>query len=126
MVSIIRLSSFISDNHLILSIISIFFLAIARLFPLISALDQNQVVDVVIVGAGMAGLSAAKDLNAAKKSVLVIEARDRMGGRILNAEVSNGSITELAQSLSGPRKIACSRSQPTLASQRSQRALGRR
>ena len=37
--------------------------------------------DVVIVGAGVAGLAAARTLMAAHKNVLVVEARDRIGGR---------------------------------------------
>lgn len=40
--------------------------------------------DVIVVGAGMAGLSAADRLVIAGKSVLVVEARDRVGGRVLN------------------------------------------
>src|SRR5258705_8129401 len=39
--------------------------------------------DVVIVGAGVAGLAAARTLMAAHKTVLVLEARDRIGGRAL-------------------------------------------
>jgi monoamine oxidase len=38
--------------------------------------------DVVIVGAGMAGLAALRDLDRAGKRVLCLEARDRTGGRI--------------------------------------------
>ena len=39
--------------------------------------------DVVVVGAGAAGLEAARQLRAHGRSVLVLEARDRIGGRIL-------------------------------------------
>ena len=38
--------------------------------------------DVIIIGAGAAGLMAANMLSAAKKKVCIIEARDRTGGRV--------------------------------------------
>jgi len=38
--------------------------------------------DVVIIGAGMAGLAAAGDLGRAGLSVCILEARDRLGGRV--------------------------------------------
>jgi monoamine oxidase len=37
--------------------------------------------DVIVIGGGLAGLTAARDLRHAGKSVLVLEARDRLGGR---------------------------------------------
>jgi phytoene dehydrogenase-like protein len=48
------------------------------------AADQ---VDVVVVGAGLAGLAAAKRLIAAGRSVLVLEASDGIGGRVRTDEV---------------------------------------
>lgn len=46
--------------------------------------------DVVIVGAGVAGLAAARTLMAAGKSVQVIEARDRIGGRAFTDSTTFG------------------------------------
>lgn len=43
--------------------------------------------DVIIVGAGMSGLSAARDLNRAGLHVCVLEARDRIGGRVFTQHV---------------------------------------
>jgi len=40
-----------------------------------------QSIDVIVVGAGVAGISAAAELQKQGKSVLVLEARDRLGGR---------------------------------------------
>ena len=51
--------------------------------------------DVVVVGAGFAGLAAALDLHDAGLSVVVLEARDRAGGRVLSVELDNGEIAEL-------------------------------
>ena len=59
-------------------------------------------VDVVVVGAGFAGLAAARDLTAAGRSVAVVEARDRVGGRVLNASIGGGKIVEVGGQWVGP------------------------
>ena len=38
--------------------------------------------DVIVIGAGMAGLAAARELGRAGLSVCIVEARDRVGGRV--------------------------------------------
>ena len=43
--------------------------------------DDRGTYDVIVVGAGFAGVTAARDVGAAGRSVIVLEARDRLGGR---------------------------------------------
>lgn len=45
--------------------------------------------DVIVIGAGAAGIAAARKLMDAGKRVIVLEARDRLGGRVWTAEFSD-------------------------------------
>jgi monoamine oxidase len=57
--------------------------------------------DVVVVGAGLAGLSAARDLALGGADVLVLEARDRVGGRVEQVSVDAGPPVQLGGELIG-------------------------
>src|SRR6266581_4716951 len=48
--------------------------------------------EVVIIGGGVAGLTAARELAAAGMRVLVLEARDRLGGRVLTHHTPDGPV----------------------------------
>jgi monoamine oxidase len=58
--------------------------------------------DVAIVGAGLAGLVAARRLAEAKRSPLILEARPRVGGRLLNEYLGNGKVVEVGGQWIGP------------------------
>ncbi|GAA2579406.1 FAD-dependent oxidoreductase [Actinomadura fulvescens] len=58
--------------------------------------------DVVIVGAGLAGLTAARDLVAAGRSVIVLEARERPGGRVYGLPLGDGTTSEGGAEFIGP------------------------
>ncbi|CAB4880496.1 unannotated protein [freshwater metagenome] len=56
--------------------------------------DMTSEVDVLVIGAGLAGLRAAVDLADAGRDVLVVEARDRVGGRVWSHTFANGQWCE--------------------------------
>ncbi|HVL95126.1 MAG TPA: flavin monoamine oxidase family protein [Solirubrobacteraceae bacterium] len=58
--------------------------------------------DVVVVGAGFAGLAAAAEVVRAGRSVVVLEARDRVGGRVLNHPIGGGDVVEIGGQWAGP------------------------
>src|SRR6266480_520235 len=62
--------------------------------------------DIVVVGAGIAGLVAARTLRSKGLSVVVLEARDRVGGRTLNQDLAAngfpGRVVEMGGQFVGP------------------------
>jgi monoamine oxidase len=58
--------------------------------------------EVAVVGAGLAGLSAARELLRGGRSVLVLEARDRVGGRVLSHHLDDGTVVEAGGQFVGP------------------------
>jgi monoamine oxidase len=75
-----------------------------------SALDNASDVDVVIVGAGFAGLKTAHDLESKGYSVVVLEGRDRVGGRVFTGEIAGVKVdlggTWVARKHTAIREIA--------------------
>jgi len=59
-------------------------------------------VDVIVVGAGLSGLAAGRTLKRAGKSFVILEARDRVGGRTLNHHLGHGKVVEIGGQWVGP------------------------
>lgn len=57
--------------------------------------------DVIVLGAGLAGLAAARDFAAGGTDVLVLEARDRVGGRVEQARLPDGRTVQLGGEVVG-------------------------
>jgi monoamine oxidase len=57
--------------------------------------------DVIVLGAGLAGLAAARDLATAGADVLVLEARDRVGGRVEQTRTPDGRTVQLGGEVVG-------------------------
>jgi monoamine oxidase len=67
-----------------------------------TAASKRTRADVVVVGAGFAGLTAARNVAQAGHSVIVVEARDRVGGRVWNHDLGGGHISERGGTFVGP------------------------
>ena len=75
----------------------------ATALPQTPALGASHAkVDVAIVGAGLAGLTAARNLVKQGHSVIVLEARDRVGGRTFNHPLGDGQVIEAGGEFVGP------------------------
>ncbi|MET9621894.1 NAD(P)/FAD-dependent oxidoreductase [Streptomyces sp. NPDC006464] len=57
--------------------------------------------DVIVLGAGLAGLAAARDLARGGADVLVVEARDRVGGRVEQIRLPDGRLVQLGGEVVG-------------------------
>jgi monoamine oxidase len=64
--------------------------------------------DVLVVEAGLAGLTAARDLVRAGRSALVLEVRNRIGGRIVSQPIGDGKMAEMAACRPGRPRTAFS------------------
>lgn len=58
--------------------------------------------DVIVVGAGLAGLTAARELARKGRSAIVLEARDRVGGRTLAQATQSGEMLDVGGQWIGP------------------------
>ncbi len=63
----------------------------------------------MVVGAGLAGLVAAKEVLESPKTVIVVEARDRVGGRVVNGTTVDGTVVEMGGQWIGPTQDRISR-----------------
>jgi monoamine oxidase len=66
-------------------------------------------VDCVVVGAGISGLVAARTISRRRRSVLVLEARDRVGGRVHNHALRSGGVVEEGGAFIGPTQTHIAR-----------------
>jgi monoamine oxidase len=64
--------------------------------------SRTRDADLVVVGAGLAGLAAARAAVADGAEVIVVEARDRVGGRVLNEHIGDDKVVEVGAQWIGP------------------------
>ncbi|MEL6308886.1 MAG: NAD(P)/FAD-dependent oxidoreductase [Chloroflexota bacterium] len=50
--------------------------------------------DIIVIGAGMSGLAAASEIYKSNKNIIVLEARDRIGGRLSSETLPDGVLFE--------------------------------
>jgi monoamine oxidase len=65
-------------------------------------MENKELLDAIVIGAGYAGLTAARLLKDAGKTVLLLEARDRVGGRVHTHYIDNQLYVDLGGQWIGP------------------------
>jgi monoamine oxidase len=68
--------------------------------------EARMEADVVVVGAGLAGLTATRELKDAGWTVRLLEARDRVGGRLKGDALGNGKVADLGGEYFGDKSTA--------------------
>ena len=58
----------------------------------VTSIDTGKKYDVIVIGSGISGLETAKHLQSKNMNVIVLEARDRIGGRIWTDNTSGASL----------------------------------
>lgn len=65
-------------------------------------LSEPNVYDCIVIGGGLAGLIAARNLHRSGQNILLIEARDRIGGRMHGRRLESGQWVDLGGQWVGP------------------------
>ena len=60
-----------------------------------SSADSSSRVDVVVIGGGLSGLTAARELKRQGHRVRLLEAKDHIGGRMVNQRVAGNGVIDL-------------------------------
>lgn len=77
-------------------LLSIFFVNLTNAQQ-VSVINERSIytTDVVVIGAGLSGLMAAKTIADAGLNVILVEARDRVGGRAFSVPLGEGVVADL-------------------------------
>ncbi|MFN5349997.1 MAG: flavin monoamine oxidase family protein [Polaromonas sp.] len=67
----------------------------------VSSVLQSRLYDVIVIGGGLAGLSSARRLKAAGASVVLLEGRSRIGGRVHSQRLDTGQTIDLGAQFIG-------------------------